>query len=130
MSAATFIRSASRVGNKLVCPDFQFQDQKFTVSTTNSLFCVWHENFAATYNTAVDDCRTSYGGAHLCSYSEMRRACVVAAFNPTINSWLADRSGDDSAVRTNIADCANFDGLSPAGTSLAGKYCCQEWPKY
>jgi hypothetical protein len=74
---------------------------------------------------AVDTARS-----HLCRHEEVRRACISGSFTPIVNSWLADRVGDDTAIQVNIADCTNFDGVAPAANSLAGKYCCSEWPKY
>ena len=119
------------MGNKLVCPVVNFADQSATVSTTNSLLCVYHEDFGTNWNLSATDCFSFYGGAHLCRYEEIRRACINGGgFAPLNNSWLGDRSGDDSAVRTNGTNCNNFDGVSGVATNLTGKYCCVEWPKY
>ena len=113
------------------CPVVNFADQTASVNSTRSLLCVWHENFGTNWNLSASDCYNFYGGAHLCRYEELRRACIAGnGFAPINNSWLADRSGDDNAIRTNSTDCNNFDGVSAVGTGLTGKYCCLEWPKY
>jgi hypothetical protein len=107
-----------------------YADQTASVSTSGSLLCVYHENYGKDWNGSASDCYTYYNGAHLCRYEEIRRACINGGFTPIVNSWLADRAGDDSAVRINGTDCNNFDGVSGVGTVFTGKYCCNEWPKY
>lgn len=74
---------------------------------------MYHETFSANWNLSVSDCFNFHGGAHLCSYEEIRRACVFGGFTPINNSWLADRSGDDAAVRT-TATTATTSTASPA----------------
>lgn len=112
------------------CPGSVYADQIKAVDTARSLLCVYHEAFTANWNLSASDCYDFYGGAHLCRHEEIRRACISGGFTPITNSWLADRAGDDDATWVNLADCNNFDGTRAVGNSLAGKYCCSEWPKY
>ncbi len=112
------------------CPAVGFADQTQAVDTARSLLCVYHENFGTNWNTSASDCYTYYGGAHLCSYEEVRRACISGGFTPIVSSWLSNRGADDQAMSVNIADCNNFDGYVAVGNTQTGKYCCSEWPKY
>jgi len=68
-------------------------------------------------------------------FSGLVLSCVMASatnggFALTANTWLADRSGDDTALIVNGTSCDNFDGVAGAGAQMSGQYCCLEWMKY
>jgi hypothetical protein len=122
------------VANKTVCPDFGGQIAKFTTNTANSLLCAWQDTASnQLWSAASDICRINFGGAHLCSYEELHRACATNGnFVPAPNAWLNERNGDDGAIITNGGDCANFDGqpINTINNTRPNRYCCFEWPKY
>lgn len=107
-------------------------DQTATVETNTSLLCIYRDNWSYSWNASADDCRSYYDGARLCTYEEIRRACMTnSGFSPIVDTWLADRVGNDTALYVDQADCSNFDGTANSrNVTLAGHYCCKEWMKY
>lgn len=123
--------------SKPSCPahNTSFLTQFAQVDTAASLLCVYRDTFTASpwnWSRAADDCRTYYGGARLCTYEDIRRACSSdSSFTPMTNSWLGDRMGDDRAAYVNGTSCDNFDGIANTiDATYTSHYCCKEWMKY
>jgi hypothetical protein len=102
------------------------------VSTARSTLCVYRANISAGWSLGSQDCRDFVGpGSHVCRHEEVRRACNTSGMALTTSTWMADRTGDDTALFTNSADCNNFDGEASALNGFQqGTYCCMEWMKY
>jgi hypothetical protein len=105
--------------------------QTFPLSTASSLLCVYRDvaGGVGNWNHAEARCRTAYGGAYLCRYEQIRRACI-AGMVMTQNVWMGDRIGDDEGIRTNSTDCNNFDESEDFTSNFGSRYCCLEWMKY
>jgi hypothetical protein len=91
--------------------------------------CVYQDAFTSSWNNGSQWCDSLFGGAKLCTHSQLRFACLHG-LTITANYWLADLVADDSHAHTNGSDCNNFDGASARGTALSGSYCCLEFPSY
>ncbi len=116
-------------GTSPTCPTISFAVQTASVDLTWRKLCVYAENFNSNWNQKSSDCHTFYQGAQMCTYSQIRTACLAGVgFTPAVDRWLADRAGDDAAIYTNIADCNNFDGTQGTGNTH-GVYCCLELAK-
>lgn len=109
------------------------------LSAKGSTLCVYRpmENGAPVKNTwweAVKQCQDS-GYLGLCSYQSLMRACMRGYdLSNTGDSFLADRTGDDVALATNVLttidSCSNFEGGPvPTGANFAF-FCCAEYPAY
>jgi hypothetical protein len=118
------------------CPEpspFATVYQTATVETESSLLCLYRlGGLNLLWRSAVADCLNSVSGAHLCHAEEIARACASGQgnFTPLVNSWLADRTGDNEAIYINTADCLDFDGVANPNIAGKGWYCCLEWMKY
>lgn len=112
------------------CPAYSAA-QTFSVNTAHSLLCVYRDTAGGTGNWAHGEtrCRTAYGGAYLCRYEQVRRACATG-MPLTQNVWMGDRVGDDRGIRTNTFDCNNFDEDTSYTSTYPSRYCCLEWMKY
>jgi hypothetical protein len=100
------------------------------ISLTRSTLCIREVATATDWYTASSQCYINFSGASLCYLEQMRRACAHGGFGLTANRWLADRYGDDGAVRTNSNNCSNPDAGGDALDDDFGYYCCLEWMKY
>jgi hypothetical protein len=99
-----------------------------TIPRTNSTLCVQRIVSPQTWLGATDLCNNN-AGALLCTYQQMRRACL-SSVSLVADSWLADRMGDDAALIVNSSDCSNFDGVASSLFVHSAAYCCLEWMKY
>lgn len=104
-----------------------------SIAFPEKLLCLHEEVFTESWNSASEHCSNN-GAQHgqLCSYQQLRRACITGNLTVVPDRWLSDRVGDDLAVVTNSTDCENFDTVrqSTLGGLATGSYCCQEYPVY
>jgi hypothetical protein len=99
------------------------------VSLTRSTLCIREFGTTTNWNTAQINCNNNADGGALCTHLQLRRACSHGGVPIVVNRWLGDRVSDDAALRTNMADCGNFDEENDIGDNH-GYYCCVEWMKY
>jgi len=116
--------------NMPACPGYAAA-QTFSVATAHSRLCLYRDIAGGSGNWIHGStrCRTGYGGAYLCRYEQVQRAC--AAGMPLVQGVLmADRVQDDEVIATNSFDCSNFDQDHDYLTNFASRYCCLEWMNY
>lgn len=102
-----------------------------TIQHAHSTLCIYNDTFTSTWNSGSHWCGSLFGGATLCTYNQIRRACDAGGFAIPADRWLQDRVGDDLAVFTNGTACDNFDGTANTlNVSKGGSLCCLEWMKY
>jgi hypothetical protein len=101
-----------------------------TLQLPRSTLCIRREVVARTWWGAVDYCNSVLGGADLCSYAQVRKACVAGTLQPTPNTWMGDRTADNEALAVNFADCNDFDMVANVHANQPAMYCCLEWMKY
>jgi hypothetical protein len=89
--------------------------------------CIKRVVEAVTWNDAATRCFVNHNGGQLCTYSEVR---IAATTTPTVflqnGHWLADRTGDNLALKVNGTNNADFDEESDVMLEQGnGYYCCQ-----
>jgi hypothetical protein len=112
------------------CPGYAAA-QTFSVATTHSRLCVYRDTAGGFGNWihGTTRCRTGYGGAYLCRYEQVQRACA-AGMPLTTNVLMGDRVADDEVIVTNSFDCSNFDLHVDYLNNYNSRYCCLEWMTY
>ncbi|MCY1010974.1 hypothetical protein OV079_36490 [Nannocystis pusilla] len=112
------------------CPNYP-AFSTFQVNTATSLLCLYYDTAGGNQNwyQSADRCRTAYGGAYLCTYEQVRRACATG-MTLQLNTWMGDRVDDDRGIRVNDTNCANFDEDENFGSAFGARYCCLQWMKY
>ena len=136
VSASSFTGNGAALANVnhnvASCPP-TISGTSFTkIEFTRSTLCIARDTFPEIWRAAENYCYSYYSGATLCTHKQVHRACSFGGLTLTVDSWLADRIGDDHALYVSATSCDNFDGDSDASsaTNRAGAYCCIEWMKY
>jgi hypothetical protein len=112
---------------KTACPAGDGYTQ---IEFTNSTLCIRRTVASSSWATTENICYVSYSSGQICTYQQVRRACMHGSYVLTTGTWLADRTTDDTALYVNSANCDNFDGFDNALTGAHPAYCCLEWMKY
>ncbi|MCY1056885.1 collagen-like protein [Nannocystis sp. SCPEA4] len=113
------------------CPSYGPPDLTHSVVTAHSRLCLYRDTSGGTGNWIHGStrCRTGFGGAYLCRYEQVQRACATGM--PLVQGVLmGDRIGDDEVIGTNSFDCSNFDQIHDYKTNFGSRYCCLEWMTY
>jgi hypothetical protein len=102
-----------------------------TIQLPSSTLCIYNDTFSSTWPSGQNWCENLFGGANVCTYEQIRKACNGFGYVIPADRWLGDRTADDEVLFTNGTSCGNFDGVANAiNTTKPGTLCCLEWMKY
>lgn len=116
--------------NMPACPNYPAA-QVWSVATAHSRLCLYRDTDGGNGNWIHGStrCRTGYGGAYLCRYEQVQRACATG-MGLLQGVLMGDRVADDEVLVTNSFDCNNFDLHVDYKNSYGSRYCCLEWMNY